>query len=136
MRQATLTLNLILVGCAGDLPVSVDDGEIDADGVPTHNPDNCPGGGGGEIEPGGGGSGEIIIDKKPIPAPRDCTRETDWILCYDCCDWNSKNVWERTCNRLKGDAKRECWWRLENEWRPNCYKACNRPGGPITTVAP
>jgi hypothetical protein len=131
MRHATLilTLTLILVGCATDdlteedWSGGPDEGDVST-AAPTHNSDNCPGGGGGG-------------EPSPIPAPRDCTREPTWEQCYDCCDWNSKHVWEETCRRiLKRKDRAACWRRVENELRPKCYENCNRPGGPITTVAP
>jgi hypothetical protein len=123
MRHITLVL-FLLVGCTDDLPLSDVDGEIDADGVATHNPDNCPGGGGGEVEPSGGGDEP---PKRPIPKPRDCTKETDREACYQCCDWNSKHVWEERCKRIKDDKKRgECWRDLENRLRPECQRACPR----------
>ncbi len=133
MRQATLilTLTLILVGCAIDDLTEEDwsggpeEGDVST-AAPTHDPtgENCPGGSGGG-------------EPAPIPVPRDCTREPTWEQCYACCDWNSKHVWEETCRRLrKLKDRRRCWERVENHLRPECQKGCNRPGGPITTVAP
>jgi hypothetical protein len=126
-----MILVLCVCGCATD--VDGGDGNEDAEewsdghdassAAPTHNPDFCPGGSGG---PGG----------KPIPAPRDCTKELTLELCYACCDWNAKHSWGAWCKRLKEPERAACWMRLESERRPACYKACGRPGGPITTVAP
>jgi hypothetical protein len=124
----TLILALVLSGCATD-DLSDSEEEVDEEEgseihrVPTHNPELCPGGSGG---PGG----------KPIPAPRDCTKELTWELCYACCDWNAKHSWGAMCKRLKEPERAACWMRLESERRPACYKACGRPGGPITSVAP
>ena len=131
MRHAALISSiptLILVGCATDEWPEPDDpdpeGEAISAVIDDHN-GGCPDGGGGGGEP------------SPILAPRDCTTEPTWEQCYDCCDWNSKNVWEETCRRLKKKKDRDtCWKRVENQLRPQCYKDCNRPGGPITTVAP
>jgi hypothetical protein len=138
MRQAALILALLAVGCiAGPMPPGDDrsdweDGEVGAGAAPSHDPtgNNCPGGGGND--PGGSGG-----EPSPIPAPRDCTREPTWEQCYACCDWNAEHVWKQTCRRIKGREERAaCWRRLENHLRPECDKGCNRPGGPITTVAP
>ena len=129
-----LILALTLLGCAtDDLPDEQEDeeeaagGALDSHGestaAPTHNLLYCPGGSGG---PGG----------KPIPAPRDCTKEATWELCYACCDWNEKHSWGETCRRLPRRSRGECWRRLENELRPQCQRGCKLPGGPITTVAP
>ena len=128
MRRGMLILVLSLVGCAID-----DDLEEEWNGLAPqqHDPDGfCPSGGGG-VPPNPG------ADPNPIPAPRDCTREPTWEQCYDCCDWNSKHVWEEMCRRIpKRKERAACWKRVEKELRPGCYKACNRPGGPIITVAP
>jgi len=91
--------------------------------------------GGGAGGHGGGHPGGEA-DPNPIPAPRECTQEPTWEQCYACCDWNSKHVWEEMCRRRPRKDRRSCWERVENELRPECYKSCNRPGGPITTVAP
>src|SRR5690242_12629663 len=126
MRNATLLLTLVLVGCATDDPPANDGGPDESEVstvAPTHDPEHCPSGGGGGADP------------NPIPAPRDCTREPTWEQCYDCCDWNSKHVWEEMCRRIpKRKDRADCWRRVENELRPKCYESCNRP--PITTVAP
>jgi hypothetical protein len=88
MKQATLVMALVLVGCAID-GHDPDDPDGDLVGaVPTHEQDNCPSGGGGG---GSGGGGEA--DPHPIPAPRDCTEEASRELCLDCCDWNVDKVW-------------------------------------------
>jgi len=136
MRQSAALILVLLFGCATDnLPDSEQaewDGSDDPDdhdassAAPTHNPDNCPGG-------SGGGGGE----PSPIPAPRDCTAEPTWEQCYDCCDWNSKHVWEEMCRRIRDKKQRAaCWRRVENDLRKGCYQSCKRPGDPITTVAP
>jgi hypothetical protein len=122
MRHATLFLILLLVGCTDDLPMSVDDQSVDtdddADAAPTHNPDLCPGGG---TQP------DIPGKRKPIPKPKDCTKEPDRESCYQCCDWNSKNVWEERRKRIKDDDKRRmCWEELESRLRPECQAACPR----------
>jgi hypothetical protein len=134
MRAKTFILTLILAGCSFDDALEEHDESSVSDAgestaAPTHDPTgpNCPGGSGGP-EPGGGpGRG------KPIPAPRDCTKEPTPEQCYLCCDWNEKNVWGETCRRIKNkEERRACWWRLENTLRPQCQRGC----GPITTVAP
>jgi hypothetical protein len=137
MRQATLIIMVLAaVGCVADdddtdLSTSEASEEADSTAAPSHDPTgpNCPGGSGGP-EPGGGPGG------KPIPAPRDCTKEATWELCYACCDWNEKHSWGETCRRLPKRSRGECWRRLENELRPQCQRGCGRPGGPIITVAP
>jgi hypothetical protein len=120
MRRAALAMVLALVGCA--TADDADDDDIDAvASAPTHDAEDCPGGGtGGE--------------PSPIPAPRDCTAEPTKEQCYACCDWNSKHVWEETCRRLPKKDRRRCWERVENDLRPQCQQGCNR--GPITTIAP
>jgi hypothetical protein len=56
MRNATLILTLILVGCAIDGLSTEENGA-----APTHDPEHCPGAGGGD---GGGGA-----DPNPHPGP-------------------------------------------------------------------
>jgi hypothetical protein len=122
MRQATLILVMVLVGCAtDDLP---EQAEEESEVAPTHDPDNCPGGGGGGADP------------HPIPAPKDCTQEASHELCLDCCDWNVENVWGERCRRLPNrdrrdrDERRQCWQDAERR-RSDCQREC-----PIITVAP
>jgi hypothetical protein len=130
MRSATLVLVLLLAGCTVDDSWEPNDGEGDVGAVASHDPDLCPNDRGGP-DPSRGGPGG-----KPIPAPRDCTQEATWEMCYACCDWNAKHSWGEACKRYKEPERAACWKRLESELRPACYKACERPGGPITTVAP
>jgi hypothetical protein len=120
---------LALVGCATAAD-DADDVNVDVSAsAPTHHAEDCPGGG-----TGGDGTGG---EPSPIPAPRDCTAEPTWEQCYACCDWNEKHSWGETYRRLKRREDRAaCWRRLEGELRPQRQKSCNRPGGPITTVAP
>ena len=130
MRQATiLIMVLAAVGCV----VDDDDPDLSASeeagstAVPTHNPDNCPGGS------GGGGGGEPY----PVPAPRDCTREPTLEQCLTCCDWNVEKVWGENCRRMPGRTKKLrqqkalCWERAE-ALRGECQAAC--PRGPIVTI--
>jgi hypothetical protein len=133
MRQATSLIIMVLaaVGCVAhdddaDLAASEESEEAESTAAPTRDPtgENCPGGSAGG-------------EPSPIPAPRDCTREPTWEQCYDCCDWNAKHVWEEACRRItKRKERAACWKRVETKLRPECYKGCNRPGGPIATVAP
>lgn len=126
MRHATLVLILILVGCI-DVPTADDQSISDRDdggevivGVkPTHAPDECPGGDGGRG-----------ADPNPIPAPKDCTVETDHEACYQCCDWNVDKVWGERCRRLPMREREPCWADAENR-RGDCQRKC-----PILTVTP
>lgn len=122
MRQLILVLVLVLVGCTDELTdgnaPEDPDGEVIVGAAPTHDPDNCPGGG---TDPGGGGA-----DPNPIPAPRDCTAEPTHEQCYACCDWNVEKVWGERCRRIKdrGERKR-CWADAENR-RGDCQRGCPR----------
>jgi hypothetical protein len=120
MRQATLILVMILVGCAtDDLPASEQAEEVSTV-APPHDPDeNCPGGG--------------RADPNPIPAPRDCTVEADHERCYACCDWNVDKVWGERCRRMprrNKDERRRCWEEAERR-RADCQRMCP---GPILTI--
>jgi hypothetical protein len=124
MKQATLVMALVLVGCAID-GHDPDDPDGDLVGaVPTHEQDNCPSGGGGG---GSGGGGEA--DPHPIPAPRDCTQYIDPVECRDCCDWNVENVWGERCRRIKDRRERALCWKDAEARRGECHRLC-----PLLTI--
>lgn len=126
MRQATiLIMALAAVGCVADDDDAELAGEDEADSTaaPTHNPELCPGGSGGE--------------PYPVPAPRDCTTEPTLEQCLTCCDWNVEKVWGENCRRMPGRTKKQrkekalCWERAER-LRGECQAAC--PRGPSVTI--
>jgi hypothetical protein len=134
MRQATILIMVLAaaVGCVADdydnTDLAAAREEAESMAAPTHDPTgpNCPGGSGG---PGDG--------RKPIPAPRDCTKEPDLEACLTCCDWNVDKSWGETCRRMPGRTKKQrtekalCWERAER-LRGECQAAC--PRGPIVTT--
>lgn len=122
-------------------PGTIGNGEVCVDPLEGGN---GPGGGGGPTGgeggpggpggpgPGGGGGG---ADPHPIPAPKDCTVETDHEACMQCCDWNVDKVWGERCRRIpkkNKEDRKQCWIEAEKR-RSECQRPCPRPD-PIVTI--
>jgi hypothetical protein len=125
MKHIALILVLLLVGCTDDLPLSDVDGEIDADGVATHNPDNCPTGGGGQVEP------------EPIPERKICVKEMGEEACLDCCLWNHLHVDTPKCAKVPRRKRKQCREEAVEKLARCQVIDCDRHGQPpILTIVP